>query len=505
LLVTMPGDSSSQTLLEAKLLAIVCCVVSALLGCFIARILEQGRSAGTGSSVHDFSLVFGNAMAAGILLSASQVHMLPDSAKVFLKFSDLPIASMIAGAAFVFLVVLGEVVGSWCSDEEALSMDGSVMCCVDLEESGARRADSSRLDGEGDRRMPPFDESAAPMILPGWAYRKMMAEQLDKSSSENGELSNRKNFPLKGVPGYRRAKMRNWLHLSHKTGDSRRARASLVSKGGSGSSTVSRMWRSFGLHSTRPGSLNESLLQHGATCCQQPTAETMPPKPLPCADSGACCAPPCRDECSEANVSTCYSRGECAPEFPTKGRAANFSRSCSDQRRDAHHGHSHDMQFGQVAASGGGGAVRLKSLMLFFALGFHSVTEGLGLGSAQNASLLLTVVVAVLAHKGLAAFALGSAMMHAGMSAKQFWSFVAVFCLSSPIGCLIGMLSASVGPAVSRSVTSGICVSIASGTFLQVSTMELLPQTLTDPRFRTTACVGFTVGFSSMSLLALWV
>ncbi|CAD7928632.1 unnamed protein product [Amoebophrya sp. A120] len=53
----------------------------------------------------------------------------------------------------------------------------------------------------------------------------------------------------------------------------------------------------------------------------------------------------------------------------------------------------------------------VKATLLFSALMVHSVLEGLGLGSAQKASLALSTMIAIVAHKGLAAFALGQTLL----------------------------------------------------------------------------------------------
>ena len=66
-------------------------------------------------------------------------------------------------------------------------------------------------------------------------------------------------------------------------------------------------------------------------------------------------------------------------------------------------------------------------------------------GSAQNSDILLSVMIAVLAHKGLAAFALGTALMQSGMSTIKFWTFVALFSAGSPVGCARGGLPVAIG------------------------------------------------------------
>jgi len=157
-----------------------------------------------------------------------------------------------------------------------------------------------------------------------------------------------------------------------------------------------------------------------------------------------------------------------------------------------------------AAQTSGNVISEIKSCLLFFALVFHSVMEGLGVGSAEDAGILLGVLIAIVAHKALAAFALGSALMQSRMPAWKFWTFVAIFSMSTPIGCVIGAISADVGSAAEQSLASGLCIAMASGTFLKVSTTEMLPRALAEKRARATGAVGLTLGFSAMSILAAW-
>merc|ERR1712032_645494 len=79
---------------------------------------------------------------------------------------------------------------------------------------------------------------------------------------------------------------------------------------------------------------------------------------------------------------------------------------------------------------------------------------------------------AILAHKGLAAFALGSALRQSGSFSKGWIAaFALFFATCTPLGVTIGMLvSHTFNPG-----TVAFCTAIAAGTFLQVSIMEIIP------------------------------
>mmetsp|Transcript_41613 Transcript_41613/g.75478 ORF Transcript_41613/g.75478 Transcript_41613/m.75478 type:complete len:390 (+) Transcript_41613:100-1269(+) len=171
------------------------------------------------------------------------------------------------------------------------------------------------------------------------------------------------------------------------------------------------------------------------------------------------------------------------------------------------HGHAHSAEpfFNcHLRSDSTNTATEVKSFLLFAALSFHSVMEGLGLGSAQNGGVLLTVAIAILAHKGLAAFALGCTLTKADMPPWKFWTFVLIFSTGTPFGCIIASFFVANASQASQGLASAVCVSLASGTFLQVATLELLPRVLAedDNKALATTCLSF--GFIAMSLLAIW-
>merc|ERR550532_2945608 len=100
--------------------------------------------------------------------------------------------------------------------------------------------------------------------------------------------------------------------------------------------------------------------------------------------------------------------------------------------------------------------------------------EGLGLGTTSSASLLTSASTAILAHKALAAFALGSALRQSNMAAGRIAALAGVFALGTPAGIAFGMYASSSlkGPG------EAICTALAAGTFMQVSMMEIIPSSL---------------------------
>ncbi|CEG39073.1 zinc-iron permease family [Plasmopara halstedii] len=111
------------------------------------------------------------------------------------------------------------------------------------------------------------------------------------------------------------------------------------------------------------------------------------------------------------------------------------------------------------------------ALVLFIALSFHSVLEGLGIGAQKETAW--GVFLAIIMHKGLAAFALGSGLIQSAMPVIHVTIYMVVFSFMSIIGIIVGWIIAA--DSSEDSAAAGICVALASGTFIYVAVMEVIP------------------------------
>lgn len=141
----------------------------------------------------------------------------------------------------------------------------------------------------------------------------------------------------------------------------------------------------------------------------------------------------------------------------------------------------------------------ILAMVVFIALSFHSVMEGMGMGASSDAAW--DILVAILAHKSLAAFALALEFMHHNVARTQLLATIAVFSLMTPTGILFGRLLVDGGHSTPA---GGVCAAFAGGTFLFVSIMEIIPQELQDPRYQLEKCAALLTGYSAMGVLSLW-
>ena len=168
-----------------------------------------------------------------------------------------------------------------------------------------------------------------------------------------------------------------------------------------------------------------------------------------------------------------------------------------EQEPDSHHKrHSHNL--GSLA-SGRLGPV----LVLLAALSFHSVLEGLAQGAATSLTMSAELLVVIMLHKGLAAFALGCVFLKSELPRQRASLFGVAFALATPLGIVVGL---ALHAGLEGVVWVAYCNALASGSFCYVALLEVLPAELGSGRASVKAqlavlCVGFTL----MAVLALYV
>ena len=111
----------------------------------------------------------------------------------------------------------------------------------------------------------------------------------------------------------------------------------------------------------------------------------------------------------------------------------------------------------------------LTPYILLMALSLHGIFEGIALGVLNNNSECIILFIAIIAHKWAESFALGISFYNAGIQTKIFIEMLTIFTFFTPVGILIRMYFYKSGL-----VIEGIMLSISSGTFIYVSTSEVI-------------------------------
>lgn len=116
------------------------------------------------------------------------------------------------------------------------------------------------------------------------------------------------------------------------------------------------------------------------------------------------------------------------------------------------------------------GEVNAKAILITVIFSFHSFLAGLALGIDESDSSI-TTLVAILSHKGLAAFALGVSLIRDGhLSGKPYLVTMAIFIVMTPLGIAVGMFLDE----FENPIWVSICYSVAAGTFLYIGVCEMI-------------------------------
>jgi len=145
--------------------------------------------------------------------------------------------------------------------------------------------------------------------------------------------------------------------------------------------------------------------------------------------------------------------------------------------------------------------------MFFISLSGHSIMEGVAIGSQMQPAW--DIFIAVLAHKGLVAFALGFELLSTkhNLSTIQYMLTISTFTLMTPFGIFLGWLLVH-GDSSSddgNSLNVGVFTALSAGTFLYVSVVEIISHELKTHKHQCIKCTSLLVGFSVFGMLAKWV
>ncbi|CAJ0596301.1 unnamed protein product [Cylicocyclus nassatus] len=119
--------------------------------------------------------------------------------------------------------------------------------------------------------------------------------------------------------------------------------------------------------------------------------------------------------------------------------------------------------------------------LLVLALSLHALFEGLSLAVITDASKLLEVFAALILHKCIIGFSLGVRLVESGLKTLWIALCACIFSIQVLIGGLGGMEIMSLlsgGDRTTAAIVSTILQGIACGTFLYITTFEILPHEL---------------------------
>lgn len=139
----------------------------------------------------------------------------------------------------------------------------------------------------------------------------------------------------------------------------------------------------------------------------------------------------------------------------------------------------------------------------FFALvgiGFHTMLDGfsIAVSGQARASLGLVVAFAVLAHSFPSGVSIAGVMLSCGYKRIKAWWVLIVLALMAVVGAIVGLFFSG-----ASDVVLGVGIGLSAGTFLYISTSDLLPVAHETNWHDYSVPLAFTAGFALMLGAAL--
>ncbi len=147
----------------------------------------------------------------------------------------------------------------------------------------------------------------------------------------------------------------------------------------------------------------------------------------------------------------------------------------------------------------------LYPYVMALVLAIHSLLAGLALGMAGTFWGSLAIFIAIIAHKGSAAFALGISLHQGGVSRRQIIRTLLLFALATPLGIIFGSLFTHLSAGDTGYFFEAVFDALAAGTFLYISVLDIIKEAFFDRRWRWAKFSLVTVGLILMAMLALWL
>ena len=142
--------------------------------------------------------------------------------------------------------------------------------------------------------------------------------------------------------------------------------------------------------------------------------------------------------------------------------------------------------------------------LLALILSIHSFIAGAALGIETTILASVILFVAIIAHKGGAAFALGISMIRGGILKRTHIKVILLFSIMTPLGIFLGSALSRGFSSSTGQILEGVFDSLAAGTFLYVAVLDIIEEEFSIPGNELLKFVSIVAGLSLMALLAIW-
>ncbi len=161
----------------------------------------------------------------------------------------------------------------------------------------------------------------------------------------------------------------------------------------------------------------------------------------------------------------------------------------------------------QVGGQGNGGSASTghrRSALLLVVLSIHSVIAGASLGLEASLASSIALFIAIIAHKGAAGFALGTALVADGAAVAAHRRRIMFFACTTPVGIVLGAFLGSEIHGGSADSFEAVFDSLAAGTFFYIALTDMFTHAFADSKGRWSKLALAAIGLIVMALIAVW-
>ena len=143
--------------------------------------------------------------------------------------------------------------------------------------------------------------------------------------------------------------------------------------------------------------------------------------------------------------------------------------------------------------------------LLLLTLSIHSIIAGMALGAQQSLAGFVVILIAILAHKSAAGFALGVSLHRIDIPLARARTLILGFAVMTPIGILLGTAVSAILDATGEQIFEALFDAIAAGTFVYIASLDILREEFLPPRRdRWTRWLWALIGLLLMAVVAIW-
>lgn len=183
--------------------------------------------------------------------------------------------------------------------------------------------------------------------------------------------------------------------------------------------------------------------------------------------------------------------------------------------RHASHDHAEHEHILNNVLNSNGLKTLITAYVLELSIAVHSVIIGVDLGLMSDPNNYITVLcllVALSFHQFVEGIGLGSAIQasRGSLGDGKVIGFIFIFSLTMPLGIVIGILTSSGKSSSTQEIAKGVADSTAAGSLLFISLSEMVANyfgasdLVKYPKLRMSMLASFSLGVLLMAIIAIW-